>query len=122
MKATPVPGGVMTLSRYMLDQARVNTDYQVRHGVAAWLAAATYMLRFCFYLYFACGLWLEVVFFLWDHAYLPSRIVHDEQSVRAAATSTGAYIHTRTYYFERKYKYILYTNIKYKRSLKSRLE
>lgn len=29
-KAAPVPGGVMTLSRYMLDQARVNTDYQVR--------------------------------------------------------------------------------------------
>lgn len=28
VKASPVPGGVMTLSRYMLDQARVNTDYQ----------------------------------------------------------------------------------------------
>lgn len=24
-----MPGGVMTLSRYMLDQARINTDYQV---------------------------------------------------------------------------------------------
>lgn len=29
-KAADVPGGVMTLSRYMLDQARLNTDYQVR--------------------------------------------------------------------------------------------
>lgn len=28
-KAEDVPGGVMTLSRYMLDQARKNTDYQV---------------------------------------------------------------------------------------------
>lgn len=28
-KAADVPGGVMTLSRYMLDQARKNTDYQV---------------------------------------------------------------------------------------------
>lgn len=28
-EAQAVPGGVMTLSRYMLDQARINTDYQV---------------------------------------------------------------------------------------------
>lgn len=28
-KAADVPGGVMTLSRYMLDQARINKDYQV---------------------------------------------------------------------------------------------
>ncbi|CAM9754119.1 unnamed protein product [Ectocarpus fasciculatus] len=27
-EAQAVPGGVMTLSRYMLDQARINTDYQ----------------------------------------------------------------------------------------------
>lgn len=41
MKATPVPGGVMTLSRYMLDQARVNTDYQVRLVAAAYGARAS---------------------------------------------------------------------------------
>lgn len=29
-KITPGPGDVMTLSRYMLEQARINVDFQVR--------------------------------------------------------------------------------------------
>lgn len=39
-KAADVPGGVMTLSRYMLDQARINKDYQVRAAPAFLLLAS----------------------------------------------------------------------------------
>lgn len=56
-KAADVPGGVMTLSRYMLDQARLNTDYQVRPAVAVvgwwWLGLV------CVFGVYVCNVYVE---------------------------------------------------------------